>query len=114
MSLSPEQETQFDNATLNDKRILVDQLRILGADLTVALGAIDAMLLLLSTKGYLPDGGNPLTDEDLADSGLSAADIFAAVGAISAIATDAKDPVNNWTAHIGKIVQANRLRSASR
>lgn len=110
MSLTPEQQAQFDNATLNDKRVLVEQLRILGADLTVALGAIDAVLLLMSTKGYLPDGGTPLTDEDLADTGLSAADIFAAVGAISAIATDAKDPINDWVSKIGKIVQANRLR----
>lgn len=109
MPLSEEEQIQFDQALLNDKRDLINKIQTLGAELTKALGAIDALLLLLTTKGYLAGQPNEITDSDVVGSGKSAADINAAVGAIAGISTAAKDSENNWTALIGKIVRARDL-----
>ncbi len=105
MPLTEDQQLEFNQAQLINKRLLIEQLQRLGGDLTKALGAIDALLLILNTKEFLAEQDNEITDADLISFGITAAQLNEAVGAIAAISAAAKDPANNWTGKIGAIVR---------
>jgi hypothetical protein len=108
MTLSTENELVFNNQRRADLQLLAEQVRFLTSDLTVMLGAIDALLALWIAKGAT------ITDDDLANLGITPTEFLAAIDVLATISTSAKAGQNNWVMILGRLAQANQLRSANR